>query len=1401
MQKTLLLKLTFLFALLPTGLRAQQYSSPYTLPPDANGNSWVCVSKYESGYSHVFVIGEARGAANYHGVLEIPEKVKDSWGSWVYFEGIGTLDFKAFEGYSGVTNIIVHNFGGSMSITNAFHGCNGLVHVAIPYGSVSSSFFNCANLESLDFSNASVVRLGIKGCPKLNSITITYPFMISMFLENVGITSLDNIHVPTEVNTRLSTIQLKNCPNIPVLNISRFSKLNTLSITGCPLVTDVTIPASVRSMQVGLDLWANNTGLNRVRIEGNIDLQGYTFDGCPNLRTVEMPQIKSIGLYAFRNCPSLRELVIPGTCETIQQPFGGSVGLEKLWIYPGAGRVLANAFSGLSTLKYLYIAAREVGANAFQNCGNLQTVDISKEVTTWGGQSFANCAKLVKANIYCPTTGTNTFYNCTSLNEVNFGPDVRTINSYSFNNCTGLQQVGIPRNVETLESNAFINCQSLMKANIFAKDIYPAFTNNVPLTELNLGDGVEIIRDGAFADKSTLRGNLMLPSTLQSVGQGAFRNCPFSGTLFVYAQQRQPENAGTLVLRGTVGNPCFSGTNFANITLGGASPAIIGKSVPGESETRPAAYGGLENNARLSTLTIQPEVQVIGNSGLDGLKLSATGTLVIPSNVLEIRNYAFNGAFTTMSGAQKLNLYARNVGLRAFNSCSALTEVGIGREVTTWGGQSFANCTGLVKTNIFSPTTGTNTFYNCTSLNEVNFGPDVRTINSYSFNNCTGLQQVGIPRNVETLETNAFANCVSLKKVNIAAKDIYPAFTNNVPLTEVSLGEGAETIRDDVFAERTSLQGNLVLPSTLRTIGNRAFYHCTGLTGSMRFENVTVGELAFGECTGLSGTLTFGGNVILGARHEFQHTNFTRLKFESNQLPLVNYNTFGNWGEAHIPLHQMTIRYPASVTTFPDYFLQAMNNVVGDLSIPSGVTYVGKCAFAGTQLKGNVDEFLKPITYVGHGAFENCANITGNWTLSSVQTSVDLGTFRGSGLSGELRIPANVPIDNIYASSTVNYPYLKGLKIESSNPMFCNDYHGIQNVIFYGTGTLKYIDVRNATFSSSGYGHGADTNFKFIRRTHPAAGAGWGNGPDNILNFYNFVGLEMNTIVYMPTESSYPDPYTTSSPGATYHVTMEQRFGEDGCENFVIDGKCYNFLVATALDYKIPMAFTALKARCDRTFSNTSGKAVSTLYLPYPTDLPIGMTAYSLVHKSTNLTDKSFVFTAVPAGQRLEANHPYLVRVTDGNTHTLPVMTNVTVPVTPDIETSSIQASWDNDWKFYGTTERISNEDAYARHAYYLANNKWWPVQNGVENDYIAPFRCFLASPTGVAPSKGFVMVFEEGDNRTTDIRQLENSTDIDIRSGKYPFYTLDGKYMGRDYDRLVRGQMYIVNGKKFYKL
>lgn len=203
---------------------------------------------------------------------------------------------------------------------------------------------------------------------------------------------------------------------------------------------------------------------------------------------------------------------------------------------------------------------------------------------------------------------------------------------------------------------------------------------------------------------------------------------------------------------------------------------------------------------------------------------------------------------------------------------------------------------------------------------------------------------------------------------------------------------------------------------------------------------------------------------------------------------------------------------------------------------------------------------------------------------------------------------------------------------------------------------------------------------------------------------------------------------------------------------------------------------------------------------PYPTDLSDSLPAYALRFKGFDANgNRAFHFEPLPAGTCLEANHPYLVQITDGQSHQLPVMHNVQVPVTPDIETSSVMATTDTDWKFYGTTERIDNAQAYDKKAYYLNGNKWWAVQNGVQNDFIAPFRSFIVSPTGAVPAKSFLMVLHDG--TATDINRLEKATEADIRSGRYEFYSVDGLRMGRDYNQLKSGQIYIVNGKKFYKL
>ena len=298
---------------------------------------------------------------------------------------------------------------------------------------------------------------------------------------------------------------------------------------------------------------------------------------------------------------------------------------------------------------------------------------------------------------------------------------------------------------------------------------------------------------------------------------------------------------------------------------------------------------------------------------------------------------------------------------------------------------------------------------------------------------------------------------------------------------------------------------------------------------------------------------------------------------------------------------------------------------------------------------------------------------------------------------------------------------------------------------------------------------------------------------------YGFYGGAANELYFFNAASINPIKDLSSF---VHYIMSDIIYGSEAKFNFIHGGVCDELQVFDGEDFESPYSFTATKADYKRTFDNVAGKAVSTLYLPYPTDLPTGMRAYTLTSKGLDENgDKAFMFSPVPVGTRLEAYKPYLVQITDGASHTLPTMHNVTVPATPDIETSAVQASDDGDWKFYGTTLRIKNDKAYAKKAYYLNGNKWWAVQNGVTNDYIAPFRCFISSPTGAVPAKSFLMVLDEEDNNTTGIKSLENKTNEDIKSGKYPFYSVDGKLMGNDYNALESGQIYIVNGKKFYKI
>ena len=64
--------------------------------------------------------------------------------------------------------------------------------------------------------------------------------------------------------------------------------------------------------------------------------------------------------------------------------------------------------------------------------------------------------------------------------------------------------------------------------------------------------------------------------------------------------------------------------------------------------------------------------------------------------------------------------------------------------------------------------------------------------------------------------------------------------------------------------------------------------------------------------------------------------------------------------------------------------------------------------------------------------------------------------------------------------------------------------------------------------------------------------------------------------------------------------------------------------------------------------------------------------------------------------------------------------------------------------------------------------------------------------------AKGFAIVLD--DNETTSIDEIRHS-EAEIQSGKYRIYDLSGRFVGTDLNTLPSGQIYIANGKKFYKM
>lgn len=129
-----------------------------------------------------------------------------------------------------------------------------------------------------------------------------------------------------------------------------------------------------------------------------------------------------------------------------------------------------------------------VPESAFAGKEFLQSVTLPTDITGIGASAFANCPELNSVNLYNTVTtsiGASAFANCTALKYIGLPESLVTIGASAFAACSILDLIELPANVESIGASAFAGCNSLRYVASFNTDSYvissSVFPSGLPL--------------------------------------------------------------------------------------------------------------------------------------------------------------------------------------------------------------------------------------------------------------------------------------------------------------------------------------------------------------------------------------------------------------------------------------------------------------------------------------------------------------------------------------------------------------------------------------------------------------------------------------------------------------------------------------------------------------------------------------------------------------------------------------------------------------------------------------------------------------------------------------------------------------------------------------------------------